>query len=61
VTRERIRETIRESRREQGMPETVSDARFLEELAADVIDREAPTVEFPVVRLVGGEDHGKVA
>jgi hypothetical protein len=37
MTRERIRETIRASRREQGMPEHVSNARFLGELAAEVV------------------------
>jgi hypothetical protein len=55
VNRDQVRAQVAESRRAQGLPETVNDARFLEELAAEVIDREAPTVEFPAIRLVGGE------
>ena len=49
MTPETIRETVRASRRAQGMPDHVTDPRFLVELAAEVIDRDAPTVELPVI------------
>jgi hypothetical protein len=56
MDRERLREVVRgqvaTSRREQGFGPAVSDGRFLGQLAHEVIDHDADTVELPVI---GGE------
>jgi hypothetical protein len=35
-----VRDQVRTSRRAQGLPESVADGRFLDQLAAEVLDRE---------------------
>ena len=65
MTREQLRETIRASRHEQGFGPTVTDGQFLGQLAAEVIDQDAPTVEIPAVVIplhqAGGDGRGNAA
>jgi hypothetical protein len=49
--RDRVRDQVRAARLDQGLPETIPPSRFLEELAAEVIDHDADTVEFPAIRI----------
>jgi hypothetical protein len=54
VTAEDMRELVRASRRAQGFSGTVTDPRFLVDLAAAVVDHDAVTQELPVIG--GGRD-----
>jgi hypothetical protein len=47
----RVREQVRASRRAQGLPETVTADRFLDQLAAEVLVDPPEPVRYERVRL----------
>jgi hypothetical protein len=45
MNRERVRDQVQASRRAQGLPEHVTADRFLDQLAAEVLDHDREEVE----------------